>query len=53
MALLKMPNLGKNENLSQRSAQNSKRIKKIDQRENLMKKFGSRTVNHLCVIGRR
>jgi hypothetical protein len=40
-----MPNLGKNVNLRQRSAQNSsKRMKRIDLRQNLMKN-GSRTVN--------
>jgi hypothetical protein len=52
MASLKVPNLGKNENLCQRSAQNSsKNMKTIDLRENLMK--NGRTVNHWCMTGKR
>jgi hypothetical protein len=47
MASLKVPNLGKKENLRQRSAQNSnKGMKRIDLRQNFMKN-GSRTMNLL------
>jgi hypothetical protein len=52
MALLKVPNLGKIKNLRQRNAQNSsKRIKRIDLRQNLMK-IRSKTVNRWCMIGK-
>jgi hypothetical protein len=53
MASFKVLNLGKIENLGQRSVQNSsKRMKRIDLRQNLMKN-GSRNVDRWCMTGRR
>jgi hypothetical protein len=53
MASLKVPNVVKSENLRQRNGQNSsKRMKRIDLRQNLMKN-GSMTVNRWCMTGRR
>jgi hypothetical protein len=53
MALLKVQNLGKNENLCMKSVQNKiKMMKRIHLRENLMK-IESRTVNGWCTTQRR